>query len=195
MATMLNKVFKTLCEMLTDRGLTAVVEGFQSQWGEEMAATENNAQIFKLEHDKQVRVVFYMNSKLQKTQDFINKYLISDGPFDLVIVIFCGREKINSSHINLIEEHTTPETCIQVFEARDLEFNISKHELVPKHEIVSNDEANKILDLYNAKKKDLPNILHTDKMARYLNVRPGQLVKITRSSPTAGEYVFYRLCI
>ena len=192
---MLSKVFKTLCEMLTDRGLLGAVEAFQHQWGEEMALAENSAQIFKLEHEKNVRVIFYMNSKLQKTQDFINKYVLADGPFDLVIVIFCGREKINSAHIKLIEDQSTTDMSVQVFEARELEFNISKHELVPKHEIVPADEVQHILDLYNAKKKDLPNILHTDKMARYLNARPGQLVKITRPSPTAGEYVFYRLCI
>jgi DNA-directed RNA polymerases I, II, and III subunit RPABC1 len=191
---MLSKVFKTLCEMLADRGLVSTVEAFQRQWGEEIAAAENTAQIFKLEHENKVRVVFYMNSKLQKTQDFINKSLLSDGPFDLVIVIFCGREKINSANIKLIEDHSSSETRIQVFEARALEFNISHHELVPKHEVVNNNDVPAILQMFNAKKKDMPNILHTDPMAKYLDVRPGELVRITRPSPTAGEYVFYRMC-
>lgn len=192
---MLNKVFTTLCEMLADRGMNETVEAFKSQWGEEVNQAEQSAQIFKLEHDKKARVVFYMNSKLQKTQDFINKTLLADGPFELIIVIFCGREKINSAHIKLIEDHSNTETSIQVFEMRDLMFNISKHMLVPKHEIVPAEEVPAILDMYKSKKTQLPNILHTDKMARYLNVRPGQLVKITRPSATAGVAEVYRYCV
>lgn len=191
---MLDKVFATLCEMLSDRGMLDTVEAFKSKWGSELVVAERTgAQVFKLDHDNKARVVFYMNSKLQKAQEFINKYIMTEVPFQLVIIVF--REKMNSTHIKLIEDHSSAETSVQVFEVRDLMFNISKHQLVPKHEIVPVDEVQAILDKFNAKKTQLPNILHTDKMARYLNVRPGQLVKITRSSPTAGEYVIYRYCI
>ena len=160
---MLTKVFTTLCEMLTDRGLTDTVEHFQSLWGEELATAESTAQIFKLDHENKVRVIFYTNAKLQKAQDFINKFIVAEDPFKLVIVIF--REKMNSTHIKLIEDHNTANTSVQVFQMNALAFNISKHYLVPKHEVVPNEDIPKILEKFNAKRTQLPNILHTDPMS------------------------------
>jgi DNA-directed RNA polymerase subunit H (RpoH/RPB5) len=44
-------------------------------------------------------------------------------------------------------------------------------------------------------KAQLPSILESDAMARYIGARPGDVVRIERKSPTAGETVFYRHCI
>jgi DNA-directed RNA polymerase I, II, and III subunit RPABC1 len=52
-----------------------------------------------------------------------------------------------------------------------------------------------VLRKYRAKEQQLPKILVTDPMAKYLGARKGNLVKIIRDSTTAGEYVVYRLAI
>jgi DNA-directed RNA polymerase I, II, and III subunit RPABC1 len=44
-------------------------------------------------------------------------------------------------------------------------------------------------------KFQLPIILKTDAMAKYLGLKNGDIIKITRVSPTAGEYVVYRCCV
>jgi len=76
-----------------------------------------------------------------------------------------------------------------------MHFNILKHDLVPHHSILSKKEAKKILEAYNIKKDQLPKILVTDPVARAIGARVGDIIKIIRKSPTAGESVAYRLVI
>ena len=45
-------------------------------------------------------------------------------------------------------------------------------------------------------KANLPFIkFHEDMIARCMGLSIGDIVKITRSSPSAGEYVSYRICV
>ena len=69
------------------------------------------------------------------------------------------------------------------------------HIYVPKHELLSQREADEVLRKYNAKPYQLPFILITDPAIRHLGAKPGDIVKITRKSPTAGESVYYRYVV
>jgi DNA-directed RNA polymerase subunit H len=72
---------------------------------------------------------------------------------------------------------------------------ITNHVYQPKHEILPKDEAKQILTKYNTKPSQLPYIMITDKGIEDLDVRPGDIIKITRKSPTAGESVYYRYVV
>jgi DNA-directed RNA polymerase subunit H len=72
---------------------------------------------------------------------------------------------------------------------------ITNHVYQPKHEILPKDEAGEILKKYNAKPSQLPYIMISDKALEDLEVRPGDIIKITRKSPTAGESVYYRYVV
>jgi DNA-directed RNA polymerase subunit H (RpoH/RPB5) len=73
--------------------------------------------------------------------------------------------------------------------------NPLNHILVPKHEIVPEEEVQPIMDKFNMiAKSKFPLIrFHVDPIIRLLGGVPGDLVKITRPSPSAGIYEFYRL--
>ena len=71
-------------------------------------------------------------------------------------------------------------------------FDITKHVLVPKHTKVSDKEKEKILDQYNISIKELPTISKNDPIVKKLEAKPGDVLKISRKSATAGETVFYR---
>ena len=72
---------------------------------------------------------------------------------------------------------------------------ITNHVYQPKHEILKKQEAEEILKKYNTRPSQLPYIMITDKGLQDLDVRPGDVVKITRKSPTAGESVYYRYVV
>jgi DNA-directed RNA polymerase subunit H (RpoH/RPB5) len=69
---------------------------------------------------------------------------------------------------------------------------VRKHILIPKHAKLSDAEKKQLFTRYNITSKELPKILLTDPALTELNVKPGDVVKITRDSPTTGTTVFYR---
>jgi DNA-directed RNA polymerase I, II, and III subunit RPABC1 len=84
---------------------------------------------------------------------------------------------------------------VQVFSENELSFNITKHALVPKHEVLSTKDRNELIRQYRTTLKHFPLMLSSDPVARYYGALPGTMMKITRKSPTAGEYVLYRVVI
>lgn len=84
---------------------------------------------------------------------------------------------------------------IECFLEDDLLVNITHHELVPRHVLLSRDEKIALLKRYRLKETQLPRILQKDPVARYLGLKRGQVVKIIRVSETAGRYASYRLCV
>lgn len=75
------------------------------------------------------------------------------------------------------------------------ELDVSSHIYVPKHEVISKKEADEVLARYNARPHQLPFILLSDPALRGLNVKLGDIIKITRKSPTAGASVYYRYVV
>lgn len=71
--------------------------------------------------------------------------------------------------------------------------DILKHELVPRHEILTTAEKKELLEKINATERQLPKMLDTDPIIKKIEAKPGDVIKITRKSLTAGETVYYRL--
>ena len=82
----------------------------------------------------------------------------------------------------------------ELFWLNTMIFNITKHVLVPKHTKISEDDIRKLLvELYIQNKFHLPVMLKSDPITRYLDLSSGDVCKITRYSPTSGEYFSYRV--
>lgn len=85
---------------------------------------------------------------------------------------------------------------LQIFYLKELLYNPMKHVLVPKHEKISEEDAKKILSIYLIKHKNqLPVISRNDIIARWLGLRHGDIVRITRYNETSGTYYYYRCCL
>jgi DNA-directed RNA polymerase subunit H len=75
------------------------------------------------------------------------------------------------------------------------QLDVSNHILVPKHEKCSEAEKKAVLKRYNVTIADLPKISIYDAAITDMNLAPGDVVKITRNSATAGKTIFYRVVI
>lgn len=76
-----------------------------------------------------------------------------------------------------------------------MEENVINHFLVPLHEKMSEEEKQKFLEEKNVSSKQLPQILSSDAAIKNLNASVGDVIKITRKSPTAKEITAYRVVI
>ncbi|MEM2153310.1 MAG: DNA-directed RNA polymerase subunit H [Nitrososphaeria archaeon] len=75
------------------------------------------------------------------------------------------------------------------------EFSIMNHVLVPRHEILSPEEAKRVLETYRVNPHQLPYILSSDPVVKELGAKPGDIIKITRKSEVAGIAYYYRYVI
>ncbi len=69
------------------------------------------------------------------------------------------------------------------------------HIYVPNHEIATITEAKEVLAKFHCKATELPLIFVTDPAIVGLGVKPGDMIKITRASVTAGESLYYRYVV
>lgn len=82
---------------------------------------------------------------------------------------------------------------MEIFRAKELMINVTKHTLVPKHIVLNNEEKQVLLGRYRLKETELARIQCDDPVTRYYGLVVGQVFKIVRSSATAGRYVSYRI--
>jgi DNA-directed RNA polymerase subunit H len=74
-------------------------------------------------------------------------------------------------------------------------FKVSTHFLIPKHELLTREEAEKIVVTFSATPGQFPYILGTDPIAKEVGAKPGDFVKITRRSESAGSSIYYRYVV
>ena len=148
-------------------------------------------------HEKQeiIHVLNWLDFKQQKLgvseiQDFsknINEKKISSGIMVVRgIITPLAKQKLKEFNESL---------HIQLFQDKELVVNVTEHELVPKHILLTKEEKDELLKRYKLKESQLPKILVTDPVAKYLGLQRADVVKIIRASETAGRYITYRIAI
>jgi len=72
--------------------------------------------------------------------------------------------------------------------------DVSQHELVPDHIVLSEDEVEDVLAEYDVERTSLPKLKRRDP-ALPDEAEPGDVVKVVRDSRTTDEAIVYRLVI
>jgi len=158
-------------------------------------------EIIKLDTDK-TTVFFLLNKELVKQwkeeektpEDMVETYkmsnfilILSETPSPAMMHYLQDRDKILQQSM---QGH------LQIFYKHELKYNPLKHELTPKHEKISKEEGEKLMKDYLIKHKtQMPLILKTDIVSRWLGLKHGDIVRITRYNETSGTYYYYRCCM
>ena len=80
-------------------------------------------------------------------------------------------------------------------EKQEKEIDIFQSNLVPRHELLNQEEKSELLKKYNISLKQLPRIKGDDSAVKLLSAKHGDIVKIIRRSYVAGEYNYYRVVV
>ena len=144
--------------------------------------------------EKKIYIKFINSNKIKPNniREFITNittdYLSNDED-ELIIIL---KTKPNNSILKIEKEKDYKHS--EILWLGTLQFNITKHNLVPKHSEVNKEELEKLLNTYN-----IPNIYHLpliskdDVIVKYYNFKPGTVLKIERISQTSAIHRFYRI--
>uniref|UniRef100_A0AC34QWB5 RPB5 homolog n=1 Tax=Panagrolaimus sp. JU765 TaxID=591449 RepID=A0AC34QWB5_9BILA len=199
------KIRKTVMQMCHDRGylvtqdeLDLSLDGFKAQFGDKPSERRpSRADLMVLANHtddptNQILVFFPEEPKIGiKTIKTICQQMQDQKITRAIVVVQAGMTPSAKTAIM----DMAPKYIIEQFLEAELMVNITEHELVPEHVIMTNQEKAELLARYKLKDHNLPRIQVSDPVARYYGLRRGQVVKIVRASETAGRYITYRLAV
>ena len=140
---------------------------------------------------------------LQKLKQRLSTFLVilrngtepKIDPLTTEVVVIVLEDVADVFHAAALNEWITNKLRIRFFKAHNLLFDPRTHVLVPKHTKMPASEHAEFMSKNYLKKSQLSFIkFHEDMIARIMGLVPGDIVKITRPSPQAGEYILYRIC-
>lgn len=179
--------FGTILEMLRDRGED--LGNIEKEHIHDVLKVDSIKQVIEVVLNK-TKIIYFTPCKFKWTE--AKKCFEDPHPYDLYILVV--QENITQNNMKAIQSLGLQ---VEVHFLNRLQFNITKHELVPKHEVIRDkSEIDNLLIRFQLKNKyQFPIILKNDPIAKYYGMKNGDIVKITRTSETAGEYVIYRCCL
>lgn len=137
------------------------------------------------------------NNILKLNQIIEDLYVLTDTMTkeDCLVIIMEGEPNDTMiSHLNYIYQNDGIFTVVH--NIKRLQFNILNHDLVPKVEILSDQDIETMKSKYQVKNlAQLPEISRYDPQALAICLRPGKVCRFYRKSPTALETEYYRYCI
>lgn len=164
---------------------------------------ENSLNI-KVKHniENEIAILYFYNYREKLKKEDINN-IIEDvksdidnkNSYNLILLI---KEKPHSLILKRIDNiNNTNETDyklnIQLFYYNELMINITKHERVPQHIVLNDNQKADLLNTYKIDEKQLPQYNITDPVVKYYGLKHGDVFKIIRKSVTAGKSITYRI--
>jgi DNA-directed RNA polymerase subunit H (RpoH/RPB5) len=201
---LISKIYKSrniLLEILKDRGF--YVEDWSDFSVTEIQAMYNNKELDMLLENPTTNKKMYVKYHLATRLGSSHIYDYVDDLFDIEDVlsanddlIIISKDKTNLTIRDLVEQlFIKDKKFVNIYNLHDYLFNILDHEMQPTFRILSDDEKQQVMKRYNiTKDKEFPDISRFDPVSQAIGVRPHELIEIIRSSPTAVNSLYYRIC-
>lgn len=181
-----NEILKNIIKMLTNRQLLKEEEEDKNIDKLKKSKNENDEYHIVL-NDKNKFIIKFLMNKLTT----INK---SSGILEFLDMNFENHFLLVVPEISskTQKELQTKYKKSEVFMEHELLIDLMSHVLVPK-QYKLNVDTEKFLAERNSTKKNFPSIRLNDPIARYLNLKEGDIIRIVRPSETSGQTVSYRI--
>lgn len=169
---------QTLREMLHDRGYTEIEEKKSGSWLCKKAEEASPLPIY---------VHFVRGEKVgiehvRSWKETLSKYAAVIIVHDDIITPSAKTAVVSSK--------------LQFFHISELVINVTKHKLVPRHELMSEVEVEALLKQYRCQKDQLPRIPMKDPVIKYYGYQPGQVVRVKRNfGVQIGSYDYPRVVV
>jgi len=200
----INTIIHNLKEMLVERGedikefeekeITIPREKFYNELDYLEFYTDKSAIIFAFKGVRK-NIIAELKDNEENMDDFIKNH----GNKINIILIF-NNDIITTPNITLLTKYDKimqkRKGMLQYFQIKHLLFNPTKHEIVPKHRKLTPEETAIIMEKYLIKSKlQVPINMHSDVIAKWLGLKQGEFVEITRYNENSGVSYYYRCCV
>lgn len=201
------KARQTLCEMMNDRQYDVVKENWDSE------GDKGWAPFLKLWYEK--------NNFFDLTMRAVRKDGVPKAP--TILIFFPDEEKLKINMLREMITYTESVKCVHIiivfiksitsfaknqlgtivseknirieqFSIEELQFNPTKHVLVPTHIILSKQEKEEVMRRERCTMDNFPIIKTCDPIARYIGAKPNQLIAIRKTIPGGKRSTHYRVC-
>lgn len=184
----LLRSFPIVLEMLEYRQID--VSALREISQEDLMAMASESSLLHISVSETMSLLYNLGTKMS------TKDMKSVIPEEIDTLLYISQEMPNAGvcrNIAKIRENLH----VQIFAIGELLYNITKHELVPLHVAIRDpDQIQALMQQFRLRSRtQFPHIQQDDAMARFLDLRPGQLVEIHRVSPSSGITKYYRCCV
>jgi DNA-directed RNA polymerase subunit H (RpoH/RPB5) len=151
--------------------------------------------------DTKIYVKYMLSSKairIKAIEDLIDELYVVENVLSSqdILAIVINDEPNDSLVATLKYLYDKRGIYVVVHSIKRLQRNILKHTLVPPHTIMTKSQVDELKKDYNLKTiHQLPEISRFDPVALLIGMRPGQVCKIERKSPTSMVSNYYRVCV
>jgi len=149
--------------------------------------------------NKKTYVIYHIEKTLRKENinDYIEKIYnveqILSKQDMLVIVMKTQPNDTLIKHLKHIWEEQN--IFIVIHGIPKLQFNLLNHDFVPPHTILTKQETEDVMKKFNIMNtSEMPDISRFDPVALSIGLRPTEVCKILRTSKTAIQSFYYRIC-
>ncbi|PIN18311.1 RNA polymerase, 25-kDa subunit (common to polymerases I, II and III) [Handroanthus impetiginosus] len=187
---------RTMLEMLKDRGFAVPsceidfsLQEFRNKHGQMPDVDELRiSALHKDDPSIKVLVLFCgpIIVKVNVIRAIATQIVNKDSLSRLILVV---QNKITNQALKAVELFSFK---VEIFQITDLLVNVTRHELKPKHQVLTDQEKESLLKKYSIDEKQLPRMSEKDAIARYYGLEKGQVVKVTYSGELTHLHVTYR---
>jgi len=173
-----------------------------------------------LEEKRVALIIKYRNLNVDKIEREADKivFYASRGSERYIILCVLGQKTIGISYVRDLKDLVDKEEAVKgilvgngryTYSAKSTSeqigmelipptlptFDLFEHEHVPKHEILTDEERGEVLERFHAKPYQFPWIKVNDPISIILGAEPGDIIKATGKSSTAGRSESYRYVV